>query len=117
MQFYTIPRIIHEIVDTDLAGPELLIVSVSLYVLIGPAMFYFFVCKAEVFTLLAELSSSFRRKIRAKTRMPGQPNRQMSSTSSSNMRTPDTQSSNVSVFFNDDVNKCQDNPAFAQDDV
>lgn len=55
MQFYTIPRIIHEIVDTDKASPELLVVSVSLYCFIGPAMFGFFVCKREVFKLLSEL--------------------------------------------------------------
>jgi len=57
MQFYTIPRIIHEIVDTDKASPELLVVSVSLYCFIGPAMFGFFVCKREVLKLLSELLS------------------------------------------------------------
>lgn len=55
MQFYTIPRIVHEIVDADSASPEFLIFSISLYMLIGPAMFYFFVCKNEVFKMITEL--------------------------------------------------------------
>ena len=54
MQFYTIPRIVHEIVDSDNASPELLIFSVSLYLMIGPAMFYFFVCKTEVYKMIRE---------------------------------------------------------------
>jgi hypothetical protein len=54
MQFYTIPRIVHEIVDSDNATPELLIFSVSLYMLIGPAMFYFFVCKTEVYKMIRD---------------------------------------------------------------
>ena len=54
MQFYTIPRIVHEIVDSDNASPELLIFSVSLYLLIGPAMFYFFVCKSEVYKMITK---------------------------------------------------------------
>jgi hypothetical protein len=55
MEFYTIPRIIHEIVDNaKKASPELLIVSIGLYVLIGPFMFYFFVCKKEVIKLLKQ---------------------------------------------------------------
>ncbi|KZS04673.1 Uncharacterized protein APZ42_032310 [Daphnia magna] len=54
MQFYTIPRIVHEIVDADSASPEFLMFSISLYMLIGPAMFYFFVCKNEVFKMITE---------------------------------------------------------------
>ncbi|EFX89487.1 hypothetical protein DAPPUDRAFT_233474 [Daphnia pulex] len=54
MQFYTIPRIVHEIVDSDNATPELLIFSISLYMLIGPAMFYFFVCKTEVYKMIRD---------------------------------------------------------------
>lgn len=53
MQFYTLPRIVHEIVDLDAMGPEFVVFSVTLYQLIGPAMFYFFVCKAEVFRLIS----------------------------------------------------------------
>lgn len=60
MQFYTIPRIVHEIVDSDNASPELLMFSVSLYTLIGPAMFYFFVCKVEVYKLIKNLSNGIR---------------------------------------------------------
>ena len=55
MQFYTIPRIVHEVVDSDNATPELLLFSISLYMLIGPAMFYFFVCKSEVYKMITEL--------------------------------------------------------------
>lgn len=62
MQFYTIPRIVHEIVDSDNASPEFLIFSVSLYLLIGPAMFYFFVCKAEVFKLITGLVNNIKEK-------------------------------------------------------
>lgn len=62
MQFYTIPRIVHEIVDSDNASPEFLAFSVSLYLLIGPAMFYFFVCKTEVFKLITELGNNIKEK-------------------------------------------------------
>ena len=67
MQFYTIPRIVHEIVDSDGASPELLIFSVSLYLMIGPAMFYFFVCKTEVFKMIAGLTTSMRNRIKEST--------------------------------------------------
>ncbi len=60
MQFYTIPRIVHEIVDADSASPELLIFSVSLYLMIGPAMFYFFVCKSEVFKMITRMASGIK---------------------------------------------------------
>jgi len=52
MEFYTIPRIIHWIVDSDQASPELLMISVSLYMLIGPGVFYFFVCKRDTINLI-----------------------------------------------------------------
>ena len=58
MQFYTIPRIVHEIVDNDVVGPELVVFSITLYQLIGPAMFYFFVCKTEVFQLISKAIGS-----------------------------------------------------------
>lgn len=58
MQFYTIPRIVHEIVDNNVVGPELVVFSVTLYQLIGPAMFYFFVCKTEVFRLISKAFGS-----------------------------------------------------------
>lgn len=59
MEFYTIPRIIHELVDNaGFANPEILIISVSLYILIGPFMFYFFVCKREVVKLLKQRFAS-----------------------------------------------------------
>ena len=60
MQFYTIPRIVHEIVDADSASPELLMFSISLYMLIGPAMFYFFVCKTEVFKLITQMTTEVK---------------------------------------------------------
>lgn len=58
MQFYTIPRIVHEVVDLDAAGPEYVVFSVTLYQLIGPAMFFFFVCKAEVFRMISKAISN-----------------------------------------------------------
>ena len=57
MQFYTVPRIIQWFVDADWAKPELLIVCATLFLLIGPCVFFSFVCRMETISMLKEIIS------------------------------------------------------------
>lgn len=60
MQFYTIPRIIQWFVESDRVKTELLMVCASIFLMIGPCIFYFFVCRREIITMLRDQLSTFK---------------------------------------------------------
>lgn len=54
MQFYTVPRVIQWFVDEDWAKPELLIVCASIFLMIGPCIFYSFMCRRETVDMIKD---------------------------------------------------------------
>ena len=54
MQFYTVPRIIQWFVDSDRVKTELLMLCASIFLMIGPCIFYFFVCRREIIAMLKD---------------------------------------------------------------
>jgi hypothetical protein len=58
MQFYTVPRIIQWFVDSDRAHPELLMLCATIFLMIGPSIFYLFVCRRGTLNLIKAHASS-----------------------------------------------------------
>jgi hypothetical protein len=58
MQFYTVPRIIQWFVDSDRVKTELLMLCASIFLMIGPCIFYFFVCRREIIIMLRDQLST-----------------------------------------------------------
>jgi hypothetical protein len=58
MQFYTVPRIIQWFVDSDRAHPELLMLCATIFLMIGPCIFYLFVCRRQTLNMIKAHASS-----------------------------------------------------------
>lgn len=60
MQFYTLPRIIQWFGDTETARPELLMFCATVFLMIGPCVFWSFVWRAEVLKLVKNRLKSIK---------------------------------------------------------